>query len=117
MKYLIPLLASLLIPALAVGQAVPRVTKEGKEAFEKLVVACVNDGALRVAKKPNGTEVPTADETKLKATLAAHPKLLTPGMRDAVVASWFRIDAVQKPVYVAVLRAYADRGCTKVKGV
>jgi hypothetical protein len=108
MKHLpIPLLAILLVPAVASGQSVPTVTKEGKEALEKLMGACVNDRALTLGKKADGTEIPVVNEAKLKATAAAHRGLLTPALRDAVVAHWFRTDVDQKPVYAAFLRAYA----------
>jgi CHAT domain-containing protein/tetratricopeptide (TPR) repeat protein len=103
---LIPLLA--LVPVAAGGQEAPRVTKEGKEAFEKLILAALDDGALKVAKDPEGNEVPVANEGKLRKTLAAHPKLLTPALRDAIVANWFRIEPRQKPVYLAFLRAYCQ---------
>ena len=48
------LLAGLLIAAAARGQAVPKVTKEGRGAYERLLAACARDGALKVAKKPDG---------------------------------------------------------------
>jgi CHAT domain-containing protein/Tfp pilus assembly protein PilF len=103
------LFAGLLIPAVARGQEVPKVTKEGKQAVEKLVLACRDDGGLKIVRRPDGTEALQADEAKLRATVAGHPELLTPALRDALVASWFGSDIDQKRLFEVWVRAYGEQ--------
>ena len=107
MRRLPVFLIVVLWPSMAGGQAVPKVSKEGREAVERLIRACFDDGALKVVKKKDGTLMPVADAVKIEATAARHAHLLTPAMRDAVITNWFTADADQKPVFAACLRAYA----------
>src|SRR5262249_25490335 len=103
---LIPLLAGLLIPRLASGQEIPKATKEGKEALQKLVDACVAGGGLKAVGRPKGKQLTVADEDKLRATAVAHPELLTPALRDALVAGGLGGDEAVPPAYIALLRAF-----------
>jgi hypothetical protein len=102
------LVAGLLIPATAGGQEVPKVTKEGQEALQKLVDACVADGRLKAVEGPKGKQLTVGDEDKLRAAVAAHPELLTPALRDALVASWAGGYEAVRPAYLASLRAYGQ---------
>jgi CHAT domain-containing protein/tetratricopeptide (TPR) repeat protein len=107
MRYLLLMaIASVLIPASAGGQEIPKATKEGKMALQKLVEACVADGGLKPTEGPKGKQLTVADEDKLRATVAAHPELLTPALRDALVAGWDGGDEAVRPGYLGLLRAY-----------
>jgi CHAT domain-containing protein/tetratricopeptide (TPR) repeat protein len=103
---LMSLFAGLLIPALAWGQEIPKATKEGKEALQKLVDACVAGGGLKTMEGPKGKQLTVADEDKLRATVAAHPELLTPALRDALVAGWAGGDTAVRAAYASLLGAY-----------
>jgi hypothetical protein len=69
------------------------------------VDACVADGGLKVVETPKGKRVTLADEDKLRATVAAHPGLLTPGDRDSLVAGWAGGDEAVRPAYLALKQA------------
>jgi tetratricopeptide (TPR) repeat protein/CHAT domain-containing protein len=107
MRYvLMSLFAGLLIPAVACGQQVPEATKEGKEALQKLVDACVADGGLKPLESAKGKRLTVRDEDKIRATVAAHPELLTPPLRDALSVGWFGGNDLVRPAYLALLWAY-----------
>jgi hypothetical protein len=109
MRYLLmTLLTGLLIPAAASCQEIPRAPKEGKEALQKLVDACVADGGPKAVESPKGEQLTVANEDKIKATVAAHSELLTPALRDALVAGWARGDGGVRAEYLALLRAYGQ---------
>jgi len=103
-----PLVIWLLFTGTAFAQAVPKITKAGSEAFDELMVACRNAGVLRVVGQNGPKDVVAFDAGKLKTTLAAHPQLLTPDLRDAIVSNWFRVDVNEKLIHVALVRAYAE---------
>jgi tetratricopeptide (TPR) repeat protein len=102
---LVTVFTGLLLPALARGQEVPKATNEGKQSLAKLVDACVADGGLKAVEGPQGKQFTVADEGKLRATVAAHPDLLTPALRDALVAGWAGGDKLVRPAYLALLQA------------
>jgi tetratricopeptide (TPR) repeat protein len=105
---LVSLFAGLLIPVVASGQEMPKMTKEGREALDKLAAACFDGGGLNLVDGPRGKQVRVADEDKLRATVAAHQELLTPALRDALVAGWNGGDEAARSAYLALLRAYGD---------
>jgi CHAT domain-containing protein/tetratricopeptide (TPR) repeat protein len=112
MRYLLlTAFAGLLVPLAANGQEeipIPKATKQGKEALQKLVEVCIADGALNATEGPKAKHLTVADEEKLRATAAAHPELLTPALRDALVAGWAVGDEGVRPAYLALLRLYGQ---------
>jgi CHAT domain-containing protein/tetratricopeptide (TPR) repeat protein len=109
MRYLLlSLFAGLLIPVVACAQELPKVTKEGKEGLQKLLDACVPDGGLKAVEAPKGKQLTVADEDRLRATVAAHPELLTPALRDALVAGWAGGSEAVRPAYIALLWTYGQ---------
>jgi CHAT domain-containing protein/tetratricopeptide (TPR) repeat protein len=106
---LMALSAVLLIPVLAAGQELPKATKEGKEALQKLVDACVADGVLKTVAGPKGKQLTVADEGKLRATVSAHPELLVPALPETLLALWTAAGEDRKAVATSLLRVYGEQ--------
>jgi hypothetical protein len=67
-----------------------------------LLEACEKEGGLKSVKQ-GGKTVVRIDPVKVRASLSARKKLLTPALRDALVAAWFRIPEEYEEAIAAVL--------------
>jgi tetratricopeptide (TPR) repeat protein len=111
MRYVpLTVFVGLLALAVASDQEISKATNEGRQALQTLLDACVAEGGLKAVESPNGKQLAVADEDKLRATVAGRPDLLTPALRDALVAAWDEGDETARPAYVALLQAYSQEG-------
>jgi CHAT domain-containing protein/Tfp pilus assembly protein PilF len=78
-------------PAPARAQSLlPVATAEGNEALARLLEICRVAGGIVVAEDPgsHSRSYVLRDAEKVRAAVAANPRLLTPALRDAAVARW-----------------------------
>jgi len=89
---------------------VPPATDEGRTALKELTDRCLANGAFRrtsVAKTGHQRLV-LVDKAKLQATLREQRKLLTPALRDSVIATALISAGEADPPDLVLLRAVAE---------
>jgi tetratricopeptide (TPR) repeat protein len=104
--------ALLLVPLAARGQQFPEPSPAGTKARAELIGHLLQAGVVKEVKhlKTGKTYLVVADAAKLQATVAAHRALLTPALRDTLIANWSTMSDEEVPCLVALLRAFgADR--------
>src|SRR5262245_33519839 len=94
------------------AQEVPKATPEGKRDLIELARACFADGGLKdEGEGPRKTLRVDADQ--LRKTLAARRQLLTPDVRDTLVAGWLEVQSDPgkqnlAAAYLAILEAFGQ---------
>jgi CHAT domain-containing protein/Tfp pilus assembly protein PilF len=98
-----------LLAGLAGGQEFPRPTEQRVKALDQLVERCLQARALQAARKANGEPYfLVKDPAKLKATLASNRDLITPALRDTLVAGWTVMGDEEVPFLVALLEGFGE---------
>jgi CHAT domain-containing protein len=100
------LLLGAVLAGSAAAQEIPKATPEGQKALRELLDACEKDGGLKRGKE-GGKTVVRIDLMKIRASLSTRKKLLTPALRDTLVAAWFR-QALEDDVVVALLAGLGE---------
>ena len=109
----IVVLLALALAASARAQDLPKPTEAGQKALDKLIGDCVAAGGLRSHRGLLGlgpARLSVGAAAKLKAAVAAEKDVLTPELRDALVARWGDADEDGQVVVLALLRAAGDAG-------
>src|SRR5262245_20183060 len=105
-RTLLCLLALLLLRMAVSAQELPKVTEEGRKALDQLLRKCVEEGGLKVVEDPRSKVKANvhvlADWTKLRGTVHRQRELLTPALRDALIARW------QEPGLLMLLYAVSE---------
>jgi CHAT domain-containing protein len=101
------LLLGVVLAGSAQAQEIPKATPEGQKALKELLTACEKEGGLKRVKE-GGKAVVRIDPVKIRASLAARKKLLTPALRDALVAAWVRVSEEDEPPLVALLSGMGE---------
>jgi tetratricopeptide (TPR) repeat protein len=90
--------AALFASKVSPGQSLlPRPSQEGNEALDQLLNRCLDEHGVRVARDAGGrTWLVLADPDRVKNAVSANRQLLTPALRDAVVARWNTVYQVRE---------------------
>ncbi len=90
----------------AAAQEIPKTTDEGKKALSELLRIGLRDGGLE--KETGNDQIVLADVDKLRKTVQVNMELLTPELRNTLVAGWFEAGPERQRAYVALLRACGE---------
>jgi CHAT domain-containing protein len=101
-RWVFVLLIGTVLPGSPRAQEMPKVTPEGEKALNELLGVCEKEGGLKRLKQ-GGKTVVRIDVVKIRATLAARKKLLTPTLRDTLVAAWDLVAEEYEPLLEALL--------------
>jgi CHAT domain-containing protein len=103
------LLFGALLAVSARAQEIPKATPEGQKALKEMLAACEKEGGLTKVKQGGKTAV-RIDPVKIRASLTARKKLLSPALRDTLVAERFRVAEEDEAPLVALLAGMGEEG-------
>src|SRR6516225_7831669 len=108
----------LALVAPAAAQEWPQPTEAGRKGLDALIRRCVQAGGLKQSKDPRtgAATLSLVDAAKVEAVLRADPAVVTPEVRDALVARWPNAGAYDRAAVVSLLRSAGGAGDGRAAG-